>query len=163
MSNDGRVGGNSYGSSVLSSPGVGDVLNDPVSVVGVCDGLNPAVREVDCVAAGGHVPVPLLGLGEVGSAVVVCHSVLIVVDGRLRQVGSSVASSRVSYKDSSWKGGDSSEESSSEESLRTQRELVELSGHSHYLHAEDCWVSELFQVTAHLLCRLDIYTCTDLQ
>merc|ERR1719347_1374106 len=110
------MGGDSNSRSVLRSAGVAHVLDDPIAVVAVGDGLDPAVREVDGVAAGGGVSVPLLGLGEVSSAVVISHSVLVVVDWRLGEVTVSVPSSG-DEGHSSGEGGGDSEESSSDESL----------------------------------------------
>ena len=141
--------GDSDSWSVLGGSSVGDILDDSVSVVGVGHGLNSAVGEVDGVAAGGGVSVPLLGLGEVSSAVVVSHSVLVVVDWRLGEVTVSVPSSR-DEGHSSGEGGGDSEESSSDESLRRGivrimcTDIVTL----FYLHVGgSCLVSELFQVT----------------
>ena len=113
---------NSHSRSVLRSAGVAHVLDDPIAVVAVGDGLDPAVRKVDGVAAGGGVSVPLLGLGEVSSAVVVSHSVLVVVDWRLGEVTVSVPSSR-DEGHSSGEGGGDSEESSSDESLENMNML----------------------------------------
>ena len=97
--------------------GVGHVLDNTVSVVGVGHGLDTAVGEVDGVGAGGGVPVSLLGLGEVGSAVVIGNSVVVSVHWRLSEVVSDV----------SWGGhnhasrestGDSEESSGTDESLK---------------------------------------------
>ena len=104
---------NSHSRSVLRSAGVAHILDDPIAVVAVGDGLDPAVRKVDGVAAGGGVSVPLLGLGEVSSAVVISHSVLVLVDWRLGQI----ISNRVGNQYSSGQGGHSTEERNSEESL----------------------------------------------
>ena len=89
-------------------------LDDSVSVVSVGDSLDPAVRKVDSVAAGGGVSVSLLSLGKVSSAVVIRDSVLVVVDWRLGQVTSNVAWSRLGMIDGGHgQGRGGSEESSS--------------------------------------------------
>merc|ERR1719347_651540 len=104
--------------SVLRGAAVADILNDSISIVGVGHSQDTAVREVDCVAAGGGVTVSLLGLGEAGSAVVISNSVLVGVHWGLSEVTISIASSgRVSHQDSSRKSGGNSEESSSKENL----------------------------------------------
>ena len=114
-----RVSSTSDTGSVLGGACVGDVLDDSVSVVSVGDSLDPAVRKVDSVAARSGVAVPLLGLGEVSSAVVIRHSVLVAVDWRLGEIISNVASTGVGvgYQHSGRQGGDGTEQSSSQESL----------------------------------------------
>merc|ERR1739842_212906 len=103
----GGVGDNTNSGAVGGLPGVADVLDDAVSVVRVGHCLDPAVGEVDGVAAGGGVPVPLLGLGEGGSAVVVSHAVVVGVDWGLSQVSSGVTRG----------GGGNTEKSGADESL----------------------------------------------
>ena len=111
------VGSKSDSGTVLRGALVADVLDDSVSVISVGDSLHPAVRKVDRVAARGGVAVPLLGLGEVSSAVVIGHSVLILVDWRLGEIISNVASTGVGNQHSGRQAGDGTEESSSQESL----------------------------------------------
>merc|ERR1711949_60100 len=86
------VGGHADSGAVAGLAGVGHVLDDAVAVVGVGDGLHAAVGQVDGVAAGGGVSVPLLLLGEVGAAVVVGHAVVVGVDRGLGQVAGGVSS-----------------------------------------------------------------------
>merc|ERR1712203_1166911 len=61
----GGVSGDSDSGAVGRLASVADILDNAVSVVRVGHGLDPAVGEVDGVAAGGGVSVPLLGLGKV--------------------------------------------------------------------------------------------------
>merc|ERR1719341_1972826 len=112
----GGVGNNTDGGAVGGLPGVADVLDDAVSVVRVGHGLDPAVGEVDGVAAGGGVSVPLLGLGEGGSAVVVSHAVVVGVDWGLSQVSSCVTRGG-GHNNASGEGGGNTEKSSADESL----------------------------------------------
>ena len=117
--NSGAVGGvgcDSDGGSVLGGAGVADVLDDAVSVVRVGHGLDPAVGEVDGVAAGGGVSVPLLGLGEGGSAVVISHAVVVGVDWGLGEVTSGVTGGG-GHNNASGEGGGNAEESGTDESL----------------------------------------------
>ena len=123
VSNDGSgnnsgagVGDNSDGGSVLGGSGVADVLDDAVSVVRVGHGLDPAVGEVDGVAAGGGVSVPLLGLGEGGSAVVISHAVVVGVDWGLSEVTVGVTTGG-GDNNASGEGGGDTEESGTDESL----------------------------------------------
>ena len=111
------VSDNTDSGAVGGLPGVADVLDDAVSVVGVGHGLDPAVGEVDGVAAGGGVPVPLLGLGEGGSAVVVSHAVVVGVDWGLSQVSSGVTGGG-GHNNASGEGGGDTEKSSADESLQ---------------------------------------------
>ena len=117
--NSGSVGGmgnNTNSGAVGGLPGVADVLDDAVSVVRVGHGLDPAVGEVDGVAAGGGVPVPLLGLGEGGSAVVVSHAVVVGVDWGLSQVSSGVTRGG-GNNHAGGEGGGNTEKSGADESL----------------------------------------------
>ena len=113
----GGVGNNTDSGAVGRLPGVADVLDDAVSVVRVGHGLDPAVREVDGVAAGGGVSVPLLGLGEGGSAVVVSHAVVVGVDWGLSQVSSGVTRGG-GNNNTSGEGGGHTEKSGADESLQ---------------------------------------------
>ena len=113
----GGVGDNTDSGSVRRLPGVADVLDDAVSVVRVGHGLDPAVGEVDGVAAGGGVSVPLLGLGEGGSAVVVSHAVVVGVDWGLSQVSSGVTCGG-SHNNAGGEGGGDTEKSGTDESLQ---------------------------------------------
>ena len=110
------VGDNTDSGSVGRLTGVADVLDDAVSVVRVGHGLDPAVGEVDGVAAGGGVSVPLLGLGEGGSAVVISHAVVVGVDWGLSQVSSGVTGGG-GHNNASGEGGGNAEESGTDESL----------------------------------------------
>ena len=117
--NSGAVGGvgcDSDGGSVLGGAGVADVLDDAVSVVRVGHGLDPAVGKVDGVAAGGGVSVPLLGLGEGGSAVVISHAVVVGIDWGLGEVTSGVTGGG-GHNNASGEGGGNREESGTDESL----------------------------------------------
>ena len=114
--NSGSVGDNTDSGAVGGLPGVADVLDDAVSVVRVGHCLDPAVGEVDGVAAGGGVPVPLLGLGEGGSAVVVSHAVVVGVDWGLSQVSSGVTRGG-GNNNASGEGGGNTEKSGADESL----------------------------------------------
>ena len=114
--------GDSDSWSVLGGSSVGDILDDSVSVVGVGHGLNSAVGEVDGVAAGGGVSVPLLGLGEVGSRVVISNSVVVSVDWRLAEV-INISWSSLGHENSSWESSGDTEESSSDESLENMNML----------------------------------------
>ena len=111
------VGDNSDSGAVLRGSGVADVLDDAVSVVRVGHGLDPAVGEVDGVAARGGVSVPLLGLGEGGSAVVISHAVVVGVDWGLGEVTGGVASGG-GNNNAGRKGGGDTEESGTDESLQ---------------------------------------------
>ena len=115
--NSGSVGDNTDSGAVGGLPGVADVLDDAVSVVRVGHGLDPAVGEVDGVAAGGGVSVPLLGLGEGGSAVVVSHAVVVGVDWGLSQVSSGVTGGG-GHNNASGEGGGDTEKSGTDESLQ---------------------------------------------
>ena len=110
------VGDNSDSGAVLGGSGVADVLDDAVSVVRVGHGLDPAVGEVDGVAARGGVSVPLLGLGEGGSAVVISHAVVVGVDWGLGEVTSGVTSGG-GNNNAGREGGGDTEESGTDESL----------------------------------------------
>ena len=110
------VGDNSDSGAVLRGSGVADVLDDAVSVVRVGHGLDPAVGEVDGVAARGGVSVPLLGLGEGGSAVVISHAVVVGVDWGLGEVTGGVTSGG-GNNNAGRKGGGDTEESGTDESL----------------------------------------------
>ena len=112
----GGVGDDSDGGSVGRLTGVADVLDDAVSVVRVGHGLDPAVGEVDGVAAGGGVSVPLLGLGEGGSAVVISHAVVVGIDWGLGEVTSGVTGGG-GHNNASGEGGGNREESGTDESL----------------------------------------------
>ena len=112
----GGVGDNSDSGSVLGGSGVADVLDDAVSVVRVGHSLDSAVGEVDGVAAGGGVSVPLLGLGEGGSAVVISHAVVVGVDWGLGEVTGGVTSGG-GNNDASGEGGGDTEESGTDKSL----------------------------------------------
>ena len=116
VSDDGGVGSDSNGGSVGRLAGVADVLDDAVSVVRVGHGLDPAVGEVDGVAAGGGVSVPLLGLGEGGSAVVISHTIVVGVDWGLGEVTSGVTGGG-GHNNASGEGGGDREESGTDESL----------------------------------------------
>merc|ERR1719308_400025 len=87
VGNDGGSFDNS--GSVLRNTLVGHVLNNSVSIVGVLDGLNSSVGKSNCVASGGGVTIPRLGLLEVSSAVVVIDSVLVSVDWGFGEISSS--------------------------------------------------------------------------
>ena len=113
----GGVGDNTDRGSVGRLTGVADVLDDAVSVVRVGHGLDPAVGEVDGVAAGGGVSVPLLGLGEGGSAVVVSHAVVVGVDWGLSQVSSCVTGGG-GHNNAGGEGGGDTEKSGTDESLQ---------------------------------------------
>ena len=108
--------GDSDSWSVLGGSSVGDILDDSVSVVGVGHGLNSAVGEVDGVAAGGGVSVPLLGLGEVSSAVVISHAVVVGVDWGLGEVTSGVTGGG-GHNNASGEGGGDRDQSGTDESL----------------------------------------------
>ena len=117
--NSGAVGGVSDDSdarSVGRLTGVADVLDNTVSVVRVGYGLDPAVGEVDGVAAGGGVSVPLLGLGEGGSAIVISHAVVVGVDWGLGEVTSGVTGGG-GHNNASGERGGNREESGTDESL----------------------------------------------
>merc|ERR1719369_2250698 len=82
------------GSSVIGDGG--NISSDVVSFV--VDVLDPAVGEVDRVGARyGASSIVSLRLGEVSAGVVVSHSVLVVVGGRLSQVTRIITSHSVSY------------------------------------------------------------------
>merc|ERR1712106_521817 len=84
---DGGSMGNSYGSrSIRGGARVADVLGDTITTVNIVDSLDPAVRQVDSVAARGGISVPLLALGEGSSAVVISYSVVEGVHWGLREV-----------------------------------------------------------------------------
>ena len=86
--------GNSHGSrSIGGGARVADILGDAITVVSIVDSLDPAVREVDSVAARGGISVPLLALGESSSAVVVSDSIVVGIHWGLREVLSSVGGS----------------------------------------------------------------------
>ena len=110
------VGDNSDSGAVLGGSGVADVLDDAVSVVRVGHGLDPAVGKVDGVAARGGVSVPLLGLGEGGSAVVISHAVVVGVDWGLGEVTGGVTSGG-GNNNAGREGGGDTEESGTDESL----------------------------------------------
>merc|ERR550534_2202425 len=110
------VGDNTDSGSVGRLTGVADVLDDAVSVVRVGHGLDPAFGKVDGVAAGGGVSVPLLGLGESGSAVVISHAVVVGVDWGLGEVTSGVTGGG-GHNNASGEGGGNAEESGTDESL----------------------------------------------
>jgi len=80
------MGNSDRGRSIGGCSRVGDILGDAVTIVSVGDSLDPAVREVDGVAARGDVAVPLLSLGEVGAAVVITHSIVVGIHWGLSQV-----------------------------------------------------------------------------
>merc|ERR1711902_184316 len=84
-SDRGGMGNSDRGRSIGGCSRVGDILGDAVTIVGICDSLDPAVREVDGVAARGDVAVPLLSLGEVGATVVVTHSIVVGIHWGLSQ------------------------------------------------------------------------------
>merc|ERR1719336_3858835 len=71
--------------SVLGNTLVGHVLNNAVSIVGVLDCLDSAVRKSHGVASGSSVSIPGLGLLEVGAAVVIVDSILVSVHWRLSE------------------------------------------------------------------------------
>ena len=116
VGNRGGVGDNSDSGAVLGGSGVADVLDDAVSVVRVGHCLDPAVGEVDSVAARGGVSVPLLGLGEGGSAVVISHAVVVGVDWGLGEVTGGVTSGG-GNNNAGREGGGDTEESGTDESL----------------------------------------------
>ena len=86
-SNRGSVSNNSRPVSRLTR--VGHVLGDAITIVSIGDSLYSAVREVDGVAARGGISIPLLALGELSSAVVVTHSVVVGVHWGLSKVSRS--------------------------------------------------------------------------
>ena len=116
------VGGHADSGAVAGLAGVGHVLDDAVAVVGVGDGLHAAVGQVDGVAAGGGVAVPLLLLGEVGAAVVVSHAVVVGVDRGLGQVAGGVASGGGGDHHSGGQSGGGGEEGGgADESLQEEK------------------------------------------
>ena len=116
---DWSVGWDTDSWSVLGLSGVGDILNNTISVVRVSHGLDTTIGKVDSVAAAGGVSVSLLSLGKVGSAVVISDSVVVSVHWRLSQVVSDISSSVWgSDQDSGGESGGDSEEGSSNESLK---------------------------------------------
>ena len=134
--NSGAVGGvsdDSDGGSVGRLTGVADVLDDAVSVVRVGHGLDPAVGEVDGVAAGGGVSVPLLGLGEGGSAVVISHAVVVGVDWGLSEVTSGVTGGGGDNNPSGEGGGDTEESSGTDESLEQRNYFYIISSLGNYI------------------------------
>ena len=86
-SNRGSMSNNSRPVSRLTR--VGHVLGDAITIVSIGDSLYSAVREVDGVAARGGISIPLLALGELSSAVVVTHSVVVGVHWGLSKVSRS--------------------------------------------------------------------------
>merc|ERR1719187_2112888 len=86
-SNRGSVSDNSRPINRLTR--VGDVLGDAITIVSIGDSLYSAVREVNRVAARGGISIPLLALGELSSAVIVTHSVVVCVHWGLSKVLSS--------------------------------------------------------------------------
>merc|ERR1719187_58170 len=86
-SNRGSVSDNSRPINRLTR--VGDVLGDAITIVYIGDSLYSAVREVNRVAARGGKSIPLLALGELSSAVVVTHSVVVGVHWGLSKVSRS--------------------------------------------------------------------------
>jgi len=79
------------GRSIVASDSlIGDLLGDSITIVSILHSLDPAVRESHGVAAGGGIAVPLLVLGELGSAVVISDTIVVGVDWGLSQVISSL-------------------------------------------------------------------------
>jgi len=79
------------GRSVVASHSlIGDLLGDSITIVSILHSLDPAVRESHAVAAGGGIAVPLLVLGELGSAVVIIDTIVVGVDWGLCQITGSL-------------------------------------------------------------------------
>ena len=168
----GGVGGDTDSGAVGRLASVADILDNAVSVVRVGHGLNPAVGEVDGVAAGGGVSVPLLGLGKVGSAVVISHAVVVGVDWGLSEVTSGVTGGGGDNNPSGEGGGDTEESSGTDESLEQRNYFYIISSLGNYileyfkkstlahLHCWLCWLYEYLVVTVWCECEGDIYTDT---
>ena len=129
----GGVGGDSDSGAVGRSTSVADILDNAVSVVRVGHGLDPAVGEVDGVAAGGGVSVPLLGLGKVGSAVVISHAVVVGVDWGLSEVTIGVTGGGGDNNPSGEGGGDTEESSGTDESLEQRNYFYIISSLGNYI------------------------------
>merc|ERR1719431_1903622 len=79
------------GRSIVASHSlIGDLLGDSITIVNILHSLDPAVRESHAVAAGGGIAVPLLVLGELGSAVVIIDTIVVGVDWGLSQIAGSL-------------------------------------------------------------------------
>merc|ERR1719431_933229 len=79
------------GRSIVASHSlIGDLLGDSITIVSILHSLDPAIRESHTVAARGGIAVPLLVLGELGSAVVIIDTIVVSVDWGLCQIISSL-------------------------------------------------------------------------
>merc|ERR1719318_1021186 len=65
---------------ILRNSLIGNILNNPISIVSILDSLDPSVRKSNSIAAGGCVSISRLSLLEVSSTVVIINSILISID-----------------------------------------------------------------------------------
>merc|ERR1712106_1227845 len=117
VSNGNSMSNNSR--SILRNTLIVHILDDSVSIVGVLDSLDPAVRKSDSVATRGCVTISGLTLLEACSAVVITDTILVIVNWGLSKIwgGSSISSRMGSNKLGSWGTGSNGEEGSDKNSL----------------------------------------------